>query len=87
MVIEPKPGTYVLILSCASNAHIQIGCLGIMQLQRGYYVYVGSSLGPRGLRARIALTTSSRGHGGRWLARVADCVLLEYGDEERNWHE
>jgi Uri superfamily endonuclease len=54
MVIEPKPGTYALILSCASNARIQAGRLGTMQLQRGYYVYLGSALGPGGLRARIA---------------------------------
>jgi Uri superfamily endonuclease len=46
MVIEPKPGTYALILSCTSNARIKIGLLGAMQLQRGYYVYLGSALGP-----------------------------------------
>ncbi len=54
MVIQPKPGTYALILSCTSNACIQIRRLGTMQLQRGYYVYLGSALGPGGLRARIA---------------------------------
>jgi Uri superfamily endonuclease len=54
MVIEPKPGTYALILSCATNVCIQIGRLGTMQLERGCYVYVGSALGPGGLRARIA---------------------------------
>ena len=45
MVIQPKPGTYALILSCTSNARIQIGHLGTMQLQRGYYVYLRSVLG------------------------------------------
>ena len=54
MIIEPKPGTYALVLSCASTARIQVGRLGMMQLQRGYYVYLGSALGPGGLRARIA---------------------------------
>jgi Uri superfamily endonuclease len=54
MVIEPKPGTYALVLSCASDARIQIGRLGTMHLQRGYYVYLGSALGPGGLRSRIA---------------------------------
>ena len=33
IVIEPKPGTYALILSCASKARIQVGRQGIMQLQ------------------------------------------------------
>jgi Uri superfamily endonuclease len=54
MIIEPRLGTYALILSCTSNARIQIGRLGTMQLQRGYYVYLGSALGLGGLRARIA---------------------------------
>jgi len=54
MVIEPKPGTYALVLSCTSNARIQVGRRGTMQLRCGYYVYVGSALGPGGLRARIA---------------------------------
>jgi Uri superfamily endonuclease len=54
MVIAPKPGTYALILSCASHARIQVGRLGTMQLQHGYYVYLGSALGSGGLRARMA---------------------------------
>ena len=54
MTIEPKPGTYALILSCASNARIRVGRLGTMRLQPGYYVYLGSALGSGGLRARIA---------------------------------
>ena len=54
MVIQPKPGTYALVLFCASSARIRVGRLGTMQLQRGYYVYLGSALGPGGLRARIA---------------------------------
>ena len=37
MVIQPKPGAYALILSCTRNACIQIGRLGTMKLQRGYY--------------------------------------------------
>ena len=54
MLIDPQPGTYALILYSNSTARIRIGRLGVMQLQRGYYVYVGSALGAGGLRARIA---------------------------------
>ena len=54
MVLEPKPGTYALILSCSTNIRVQIGRLGTMRLQPGYYVYLGSALGSGGLRARIA---------------------------------
>jgi Uri superfamily endonuclease len=54
MVLEPKPGTYALILSCSTTIRVQIGRLGTMRLQPGYYVYLGSALGAGGLRARIA---------------------------------
>jgi Uri superfamily endonuclease len=54
MVLDLKPGTYALILSCVSNARIQIGCQGTLELRPGYYVYLGSALGHGGLRARIA---------------------------------
>lgn len=54
MALQPKPGTYALILSCSTTGRVRIGRLGAMELQRGYYVYVGSALGPGGLQARIA---------------------------------
>ena len=49
-----QPGTYVLVLSSGSNDLIQIGKLGALQLQSGFYVYIGSALGPGGVRARLA---------------------------------
>ena len=49
-----RPGTYVLLLSSRSTDLIQIGRLGALQLQSGFYVYVGSALGPGGVRARLA---------------------------------
>jgi Uri superfamily endonuclease len=49
-----RPGTYVLVLSSRSTDLIQIGKLGALQLQLGCYVYVGSALGPGGVRARLA---------------------------------
>lgn len=33
---------------------LRVGRLGRLRLRRGYYVYVGSALGPGGLRARLA---------------------------------
>jgi len=91
MVIEPKPATYALILSCTSNAQIQVGRLGIMQLQRGYYVYLGSALGPGGLRARIAhhQKRSTRPHWHIDYLRVhtrLHSVWLRY-DGRRHEHE
>ncbi len=49
----PIPGTYALLLSSTSDAEIRIGLLGDMQVQPGFYVYVGSALGPGGVRARL----------------------------------
>jgi Uri superfamily endonuclease len=91
MVIEPKAGTYALILSCATNARIQIGRLGTMQLQRGYYVYLGSALGPGGLRARIAhhqeLSTRPHWHIDYLRAHTRlHSVWLNY-DGRRREHE
>lgn len=48
------PGTYALILSSWKRTVIKIGRLGRMRLERGFYLYVGSALGPGGLHARIA---------------------------------
>jgi Uri superfamily endonuclease len=45
---------YVLVLSSRSTDLIQKGRLGALRLQSGFYVYVGSALGPGGVRARLA---------------------------------
>jgi Uri superfamily endonuclease len=91
VVVEPKPGTYALILSCGTNAPIQIGRLGTMQLQRGYYIYLGSALRPGGLRARIAhhqrLSTRPHWHTDYLRAHTwFPSVWLSY-DGKRNEHE
>ena len=91
MGVEPKPGTYALILSCASNAHIQIGCLGALCLQPGYYVYQGSALGPGGLRARIAhhQKVSTRPHWHIDYLRAhtqIQCIWFSY-DAWRHEHQ
>src|SRR5271157_5103178 len=59
-----RPGTYVLVLSSRSTDLIQVGRLGALQLQSGFYLYVGSALGPGGVRARLAhhLKPSCRPH-------------------------
>jgi Uri superfamily endonuclease len=33
---------------------LQVGRLGSFELQPGYYIYIGSALGPGGLRARVS---------------------------------
>jgi Uri superfamily endonuclease len=50
---EARPGTYVLVLSSASDAEIRVGRHGCLRPQPGLYVYVGSALGPGGVRTRV----------------------------------
>ena len=53
-IITAEGGTYALILFCSRDELVQIGKLGSLQLRRGFYVYVGSAVGPGGVRARVA---------------------------------
>jgi Uri superfamily endonuclease len=47
-------GTYLLILYSNYLGELNIGSLGILHLQPGYYFYTGSAFGPGGLRARLS---------------------------------
>ncbi|MGE3536514.1 MAG: DUF123 domain-containing protein [Candidatus Tectimicrobiota bacterium] len=47
-------GTYALILSATTPSVLQIGRLGPLLIQAGFYIYVGSAFGPGGLQARLA---------------------------------
>ena len=49
-----KNGTYALVMACSSDLKVEVGKLGSLRLQSGFYVYVGSAFGPGGLKARIA---------------------------------
>ena len=52
--MQPRPGTYALVMNCSSNQPVAVGKLGRLCLRPGCYVYVGSAFGPGGLKARIA---------------------------------
>ena len=62
--MNPMPGTYALIFSGLKKGPVVIGKLGTLQLQTGFYVYIGSAFGPGGLKARIKhhINHSSRPH-------------------------
>ena len=47
------PGTYALVFECVRRAEVDVGRLGTIRLEAGYYVYVGSALGPGGVKARV----------------------------------
>ena len=46
-------GTYALLVNIQSATALQVGRLGTVHLRQGYYVYVGSALGPGGLPGRV----------------------------------
>ena len=46
-------GTYALVLRVSGCPEIAVGKLGVLAAQPGFYVYVGSALGPGGLAARV----------------------------------
>ena len=62
--MHTRPGTYALVFRAKRNKRLIIGKLGTLNLQPGYYVYVGSAFGPGGLKARIGhhQNNSSRNH-------------------------
>jgi len=52
--MKSHPGTYAIVLEPNGERSIKIGKLGMLRVQAGYYIYVGSAFGPGGLSARIA---------------------------------
>ena len=52
--MEPRPGTYALVLAAWTDTQLQVGKLGLLHVASGLYVYVGSAFGPGGVRARVA---------------------------------
>ena len=54
LFMQTRPGTYALVLVSCSHQRVEVGKLGRLAVQSGYYVYVGSAFGPGGLKARIA---------------------------------
>ena len=54
MTLPADPGVYALWLRIAEPLVLAVGRLGELGLPAGYCVYVGSALGPGGLRARVA---------------------------------
>ena len=51
--LHSLPGTYVLVQRFSKRLEISVGKLGVLEAQPGFYVYVGSALGPGGLAARV----------------------------------
>ena len=51
--ISNLPGTYLLNFYSEQRASVWVGRLGKLDLDIGYYIYIGSAFGPGGVRARV----------------------------------
>jgi len=51
--LPAAPGTYILILRASTRGHVRVGALGMLEIEPGFYAYVGSARGPGGLAARL----------------------------------
>jgi Uri superfamily endonuclease len=52
--MKSSSGTYTLVLKNDAGASIQIGKWGRLDIEPGYYLYVGSAFGPGGVLARVS---------------------------------
>lgn len=52
--LDSRPGTYILVLSSTARISLPVGRLEFLDVQPGYCLYVGSALGPGGLRSRVS---------------------------------
>jgi Uri superfamily endonuclease len=52
--MNSKPGTYALVLRSDASTCTRIGRWGRLNVRPGYYIYVGSALGPGGVLARVS---------------------------------
>ena len=52
--VDAQPGTCALLLAATRGQTLKVGRLGTMRVRPGWYVYVGSALGPGGLAARLS---------------------------------
>ena len=55
-------GAYALHFNIATQKNLQIGRLGRFTFPAGDYIYLGSALGPGGLKARISCHLRGDGH-------------------------
>ncbi|MHC4769190.1 MAG: GIY-YIG nuclease family protein [Planctomycetota bacterium] len=84
--IAGLPGTYALLLHCRRLARLRVGRLGVLRTLPGFYVYVGSALGPGGVGARVRRheRASARPHWHiDYLRLGADLVEVWYAHETR----
>ena len=51
--MKSEPGTYALILKSNFKGRVQVGRWRQIDIQPGYYIYIGSAFGSGGIQARV----------------------------------
>lgn len=86
-MLPHETGTYALILKAEETFRLKVGKLGSMQVEPGFYIYVGSAFGPGGLAARVKHHVR-RPRKNHWhidyLRRKIELVEIWYSCEPRH---
>ena len=89
--MKSYPGTYALLLSASRKGIITVGKIGTLQLQPGFYVYIGSAFGPGGLKARIGHHCKNTAHPHWHIDYLTSALTLKEiwytGDPVRREHQ
>ena len=84
--MKNHPGTYAIVLKSNAERSISVGKLGMLRVQAGFYIYIGSAFGPGGLEARMAHHQRTS-HRSRWhidyLRTAADICEMWYTFDPR----
>ena len=86
--LPPQPGVYAIWLQVTEWLTLRVGSLGEMTVAPGDWVYVGSALGPGGLRARVAhhARIAVRPHWHiDYLRRHAIWITVWYSIDAQRW--
>ncbi|MES9955601.1 MAG: GIY-YIG nuclease family protein [Sedimenticola sp.] len=88
---DSRPGTYVLVFRLAHHERILAGGMGQLDLEPGWYAYVGSAFGPGGVAARCHhhRRVSRRPHWHiDYLGAVAELRAIWFShDPQRREHQ
>lgn len=55
-------GTYCLIIELNEKSHIKVGSIGVLNLKKGFYIYVGSALNSLESRVKRHLSSEKKIH-------------------------
>ncbi len=85
-------GTGALTQCCPKPVKVKVGALGLISLDSGYYIYIGSAFGPGGLAARLRHHVAGRSRP-RWhldylrpyLEPMSAWVSLSHRRAEHYW--